>query len=99
MLGLRGMWWLRGCGGSGRCGGSGGCGGTGVCGGSLGMWWLKEMWWLSWLEFHQTATQQFRVRSRHPSQSPEGRQEQWLCIRKKISGCKASIPEKFAGVQ
>jgi hypothetical protein len=37
--------------------------------------------------------QQFWVRSRHPSQSPEGRQEQWLCIINKTSGCEASIPE------
>jgi hypothetical protein len=40
------------------------------------------MWWLSWLrQLGEPATQQFRVRSRLPPQSPEGRQELWLCIK------------------
>jgi hypothetical protein len=54
------------------------------------------MWWLSWLRrdwVNQTATQQFRVRSRLPPQSPEGRHKLWLCIKNKILGCEASIPE------
>jgi hypothetical protein len=48
------------------------------CGGSVGMWWLS--WGCggsvgsgNWV--NQTATQQFRVRSWLPPQSPEGRQE------------------------
>jgi hypothetical protein len=67
-----GMWWLR----------------VDVvaqrgCGGSEGMWWLRGDVVAQLVKatvLHQTATQQFRVRSRHPPQSPEGRQELWLCM-------------------
>jgi hypothetical protein len=67
-----------------------GCGGSvvgDVVAQLLGMWWLScgdvvaqllGMWWLSWLRrdfVNQTVTQQFRVRSRLPPQSPDGRQE------------------------
>jgi hypothetical protein len=48
------------------------------CGGSAGMWWLSHgcggsVSYGDWV--NQTATQQFRVRSLCPPQSPEGRQE------------------------
>jgi hypothetical protein len=71
----------------------------GGCGGSVG-----ELWWLSWgdvvaqlvkaTELDKTATQQFRVRSRHPPQSPEGRKELWLRIINKSRDVRRPFPSK-----
>jgi hypothetical protein len=67
------------------------------CGGSEGMEWLNRECGGS--EVKSTAdgtrlqTQQFRVRIRIPSQSPE-RKKLRLCIKNKISGWEASLPEK-----
>jgi hypothetical protein len=63
----QGMWWLRGCGGSGDV----------VALGDVVAQLIKAT------GFHLTATQQFWVRSRLPPHSPEGRQELWLCMKNK----------------
>jgi hypothetical protein len=44
--------------------------------------------------FHQTATQQFPVRSRHPPQSPEGRQESCLCMINKSRDVRRPFPRE-----